>query len=103
MQNGIRKAYPQGTLYHNIDFQVPIGLNGDCMDRYLIRIAEFRQSINIILQALNLLPRGVIKNTDSKFTNPSRSVMNIRWKELFITSNIFLRDLPWRKGRSTHP
>jgi NADH-quinone oxidoreductase subunit D len=44
--------------YSKLDFEIPVGLNGDCYDRYLIRINEMRQSISIIKQAINGLPEG---------------------------------------------
>lgn len=71
----IRKAFPQGSFYDQINFQIPIGLKGDCMDRYLVRMAEFRQSINIIEQAINKIAPGIVKVSDTKFVNPTRAVM----------------------------
>lgn len=52
----LRKTSPC-EVYSEIDFTVPVGSNGDCYDRYMIRIEEMRQSIHIIQQALNLLDR----------------------------------------------
>jgi hypothetical protein len=48
------------------------GTNGDCYDRYLIRIFEMKQSIRIIEQCLDNMPFGPIKTTDNKITPPSR-------------------------------
>lgn len=48
-----------------------MGTNGDCFDRYLIRINEIRESLNIIFQCLNAIPTGSIKSI-SKYTSPSR-------------------------------
>ena len=45
---------------------------GDCYDRYLIRIFEMRESVNIIVQCLNKIPSGLIKNDNNKITPPSR-------------------------------
>ena len=55
----LRKKYPY-ELYHYIKFKVPLGLQGDSYDRYLIRIEEMRQSVYIILQALNLIKKGPV-------------------------------------------
>ena len=55
----LRKTSPC-EVYSEIDFTVPVGSNGDCYDRYMIRIEEMRQSIHIIQQALNLLEGGPI-------------------------------------------
>jgi NADH dehydrogenase (ubiquinone) Fe-S protein 2 len=70
----LRKTQPY-ELYSEIDFAVPVGSHGDCYDRYLIRIEEMRQSLVIIQQILKVIPAGPIKNTNTKFTAPSRSEM----------------------------
>lgn len=57
-------AYEQ---YSNVEFAVPIGSNGDCYDRYLIRMQEMRQSIRIIYQCLEQLPVGKINTTVTHF------------------------------------
>lgn len=67
----IRKKFPY-EVYNNFNFNVPIGKNGDCFDRYLIRIEEMRQSIFIMLQCLNQIPEGPIKSDNFKVTIPSR-------------------------------
>merc|ERR1712170_191423 len=70
----LRKAQPYDG-YENYDFDIPIGTNGDCYDRYLIRIAEMRQSIRIIEQCLNKMPEGDISTDDAKCVPPSRAEM----------------------------
>nr|YP_010394392.1 NADH dehydrogenase subunit 7 [Phytophthora lateralis]DAZ88400.1 TPA_asm: NADH dehydrogenase subunit 7 [Phytophthora lateralis]DAZ88833.1 TPA_asm: NADH dehydrogenase subunit 7 [Phytophthora lateralis] len=67
----LRKTQPY-EIYNKLDFDIPVGTNGDCYDRYLIRIEEMRQSIRIILQVLNKIPNGPIKLDDKKITNPNR-------------------------------
>jgi len=67
----LRKTQPY-EIYDQLDFNIPIGTNGDCYDRYLIRIEEMRQSVNIILQTLNKMPQGPIKIDDKKIINPNR-------------------------------
>ena len=68
----LRKSQPY-EVYENLDFDIPIGTNGDCYDRYLIRIYEMKQSLKIIEQCLNNIPHGVIKSSDKKLTPPSRT------------------------------
>jgi len=67
----LRKVQPY-EIYSKLEFEIPIGKNGDCYDRYLVRISEMRQSIKIILQCINQLPEGLIKADDKKLTAPSR-------------------------------
>jgi len=70
----LRKSQPY-EIYNELSFQVPVGLNGDCYDRYLIRVFEMRESIKIIEQCLNNIPSGPIKSNDNKLTPPSRYEM----------------------------
>jgi len=60
-------------IYNFLNFQIPVGNKGDCFERYLLRIEEMRQSINIIIQALNLIKIGPIniRKFQMKFKNPS--------------------------------
>jgi NADH-quinone oxidoreductase subunit C/D len=53
----IRKVSPY-YFYEDVEFEVPLGINGDCYDRYLVRLEEMRQSIKIITQVLDSLPPG---------------------------------------------
>jgi NADH-quinone oxidoreductase subunit D len=55
----LRKDEPY-SIYDRFDFDVPLGTNGDCYDRYLVRLEEVRQSVKIVLQALEALPDGPI-------------------------------------------
>jgi len=67
----LRKSFPY-EIYNQLSFYIPVGTNGDCFDRYLIRIQEIRESVNIIFQSLNILQPGPIKDDDFKISNPSR-------------------------------
>ena len=59
-------------IYGNLKFNVPVGTNGDCYDRYLIRVFEMKESLNIIEQCLNDIPTGPIKSSNNKISPPSR-------------------------------
>lgn len=61
--------------YDQVEFDVPVGKRGDCYDRYLCRIEEFRQSLRIIDQCLNKMPEGQIKVDDHKIVPPPRASM----------------------------
>jgi len=68
----LRKKQPY-EIYDKLDFKIFTGTNGDCYDRYLIRVAEMRESLNIIFQCLDNLPnKGSIKVDDKKITSSSR-------------------------------
>lgn len=59
-------------MYETTTFTIPVGKNGDCFDRYKIRIQEIRQSVIIMVQCLQKICQGVIKIPDHKLTMPSR-------------------------------
>uniref|UniRef100_A0A895KU21 NADH dehydrogenase [ubiquinone] iron-sulfur protein 2 n=1 Tax=Agrostemma githago TaxID=39848 RepID=A0A895KU21_AGRGI len=72
----LRRAAPY-DVYHQLDFDVPVGTRGDRYDRYCIRIEEMRQSVRIIVQCLNKMPSGMIKADDRKLCPPSRYRMKL--------------------------
>ena len=67
----LRKSQPY-EIYDSLNFNIPTGSNGDCFDRYLIRIFEMKESLKIITQCLNEIPLGIVKSSDNKLTPPSR-------------------------------
>jgi len=68
----LRKAQPY-EVYKDLSFSVPVGSSGDCYDRYILRVEEMRQSLNLILECLKKIPSGAIKSSDSKVMMPSRT------------------------------
>ena len=58
----VRKASPY-SVYDRFDFDVPVGLDGDCWDRYYLRVQEVYQSVRIIEQALQQLPEGDVSSS----------------------------------------
>jgi NADH-quinone oxidoreductase subunit D len=70
----LRKAQPY-DVYADVDFDVPIGKNGDCWDRYLVRMEEMRQSNRIMMQVLDKLPAGPVAVNDRKVAPPPRAEM----------------------------
>ena len=67
----MRKANPY-CGYETYDFEVPTGRVGDCFDRYLVRVAEMRESVKIIRQALEVLPTGSVHTDDRKVMPPPK-------------------------------
>jgi NADH-quinone oxidoreductase subunit D len=70
----LRRSQPYDK-YAEVDFQIPVGRNGDCYDRYLVRLAEMRESVKIIKQCLAKMKPGPVKVQDRKFSPPRRSEM----------------------------
>ncbi len=70
----LRKSQPY-DVYAEMDFDIPIGKNGDCYDRYLVRIEELRQSLRIMRQCIENLPDGPVLSPESKVAPPNRGEM----------------------------
>lgn len=70
----LRKQQPYDA-YDRVEFDVPVGTTGDSYDRYLIRVEEMRQSLNIVHQCLNQMPEGPVKVDDMKISPPPRKYM----------------------------
>ena len=87
-------------IYEQLNFNIPLGENGDCYDRYLVRIYEMRQSINIIKQALDTIPNGLIKINDTKVTNPSRSKMHKSMESLIHHFKLYSEGIYVNKGHT---
>ena len=70
----LRRAQPYDK-YAEVDFRIPVGRNGDCYDRYLMRLVEMRESLKIIKQCLAKMKPGPVKVEDRKFSPPKRAEM----------------------------
>ena len=62
-------------VYDELDFKIPLGKNGDCYDRYLCRVDEMYESVKIIQQCLQMMPKGPVMSLDNKVTPPRRAEM----------------------------
>lgn len=87
-------------IYPELDFCAPTGNNGDCYDRYMIRIEEMRQSIRIIQQCLNNMPEGHIKVDDNKVVPPSRKKMKTSMESLIHHFKLYSEGFRVPKGRT---
>ena len=70
----LRKSQPY-EVYSELDFDIPLGKNGDCYDRYLCRVEEMRQSTELMKQCLEKMPEGPVMSTDGKVAPPRRGEM----------------------------
>jgi len=76
---------------------VPVGSNGDCYDRYLMRLAEMRQSLRIIEQCLNQMPAGDVRTDDAKCVPPSRAEMKTSMEALIHHFKLFTQGFTVRR------
>jgi len=84
----LRKSQPY-DCYEQLEFKIPIGKNGDCYDRYLCRIEEMRESVNIINQCLVKLPKGPVKTQNAKVTPPSKKELKNSMEALIHHFKLF--------------
>ncbi len=84
----LRKSQPY-DCYEQLEFKIPIGKNGDCYDRYLCRIEEMRESINIINQCIVKIPKGPVKTQDAKVTPPSKKELKNSMEALIHHFKLF--------------
>ncbi len=77
----LRKHEPY-AIYDKVDFDIPIGKNGDCYDRYLIRMEEMKQSLKIINQVLDRMPTGAVINDNPRISPPKRNTMKSSMESL---------------------
>ena len=75
--------------YDQLDFKIPIGKNGDCYDRYLCRIEEMKESVNIINQCLVKMPTGPIKSLDGKISPPPKKELKESMEALIHHFKLF--------------
>lgn len=67
----VRKDYPY-SVYPEVEFDVPVGTTGDCLDRYLVRVEEIKQSIRILRQCLKQIPDGPVMVDDHRVALPPK-------------------------------
>jgi NADH-quinone oxidoreductase subunit D len=86
----LRKKQPYDA-YHAVDFDVALGTNGDCYDRYLVRVEEMRQSNRIIKQCIDWLRQnpGPVITQDTKVAPPSREDMKSNMEDLIHHFKLF--------------
>ena len=86
----LRKKQPY-EVYADLDFDIPVGVNGDCYDRYLVRMEEFRQSNNIIKQCITWLRAnpGDVITRDNKVAPPDRESMKTNMEDMIHHFKLF--------------
>jgi NADH-quinone oxidoreductase subunit D len=84
----LRKAQPY-EVYDRMDFDIPVGKNGDCWDRYLVRMLEVRESLKIMRQCLDQMPEGPVMVVDQKVAPPPRTEMKRSMEALIHHFKLF--------------
>ncbi|HEX2803590.1 MAG TPA: NADH-quinone oxidoreductase subunit D, partial [Sphingomicrobium sp.] len=77
----LRKSQPY-EVYDGMDFDIPVGTNGDCYDRFMVRVEEVRQSARIMRQCLKEMPPGPFATDDRKVFPPPRALMKTSMEAL---------------------
>ena len=97
----LRKTQPY-EVYEEMDFDIPVGVNGDCYDRYLVRIAEMRQSIHIVRQCVAWLREnpGAVMVDNFKVAPPKRFDMKTNMEELIHHFKLFTEGMHLPAGEA---
>jgi NADH-quinone oxidoreductase subunit D len=84
----LRKSQPY-AVYDKLDFDIPVGKNGDCYDRYMVRMEEMRESLKIMRQCLQQMPQGPVRIEDRKIAAPPRAEMKTSMEALIHHFKLF--------------
>nr|WP_221320185.1 NADH-quinone oxidoreductase subunit D [Chitinivorax tropicus] len=97
----LRKTQPY-EVYANMDFDIPVGVEGDCYDRYLVRVQEMRESNRIVKQCIDWLRKnpGPVITGDHKVAPPSRLAMKTNMEELIHHFKLFTEGMHVPEGEA---
>jgi NADH-quinone oxidoreductase subunit D len=84
----LRRTQPY-AVYDEMDFEIPVGKNGDCYDRYMVRVVEMYQSVKIMRQAIEKMPKGPVRTEDRKVAPPRRAEMKHSMEALIHHFKLF--------------
>jgi NADH-quinone oxidoreductase subunit D len=84
----LRKSHPYSS-YEDFDFAIPVGERGDVYDRFLVRIAEMKESVKIVQQAIDNLPEGPVMTSDRKISPPPREELDTSMESLIHHFKLF--------------
>ena len=84
----LRRNQPY-DCYSDLDFKIPVGTNGDCFERFLVRVEEMRQSILIIEQCIKKIPKGSCISNDPRIVPPKRNKMKSSMESLINHFKLF--------------
>jgi NADH-quinone oxidoreductase subunit D len=95
----LRKSQPY-EVYDRLDFDIPVGKNGDCFDRYMVRMEEMRQSLKIMTQCLDEMPDGPWRVENQKITPPRRAELKRSMEALIHHFKLYTEGIHVPKGET---
>lgn len=95
----LRKSNPY-DVYSEMEFDIPIGKDGDCYDRYLVRVEEMYQSLRIVQQCIDKMTAGPIKTSDRKVAPPARAEMKESMEALIHHFKLYTEGYNVPKGEA---
>ena len=95
----LRKEEPY-EIYDKLDFEIPVGKNGDCYDRYFVRVEEMKESLKIIHQCIDNIPKGHVMIQNNKITPPKRMLMKTSMESLIHHFKLYTEGYKVPKGET---
>ena len=95
----LRKEEPY-EIYDKLDFEIPVGKKGDCYDRYFVRVEEMKESLKIIHQCINNIPKGHVMIQNNKITPPKRKLMKTSMESLIHHFKLYTEGYKVPKGET---
>ena len=93
----LRRSQPY-EAYSDMEFSVPVGKNGDCYDRYVMRMDEMRESVKIMRQCIANMPDGPVSSQDGKIVPPKRAEMKQSMEALIHHFKLYTEGYHVREG-----
>ena len=87
-------------IYDKLDFEIPVGKNGDCYDRYFVRVEEMKESLKIIHQCIDNIPKGHVMIQNNKITPPKRELMKTSMESLIHHFKLYTEGYKVPKGET---
>ena len=87
-------------IYDKLDFEIPVGKKGDCYDRYFVRVEEMKESLKIIHQCINNIPKGHVMIQNNKITPPKRKLMKTSMESLIHHFKLYTEGYKVPKGET---
>ena len=87
-------------IYDKLDFEIPVGKKGDCYDRYFVRVEEMKESLKIIHQCIDNIPKGHVMIQNNKVTPPKRKLMKTSMESLIHHFKLYTEGYKVPKGET---